>query len=162
LRNETILSRQGGVSSREREFSSHRDARSLFWIRLDRITDFLRTSLVRRSDERDAPIAQQYCAFDTAYQTRSIKRIQTMTNDSRPIRESVPDGIARGSLAPRRLQIGRDLRTIYGTGADSDSRASGELKIVTGFLQRSVHFRSRYVRTFKRVQIRSCIESALS
>jgi len=42
------------------------------------------------------------------------------------------------------------------------TRTRSELKIVTGFLQRLVHFRSRYVRTFKRVQIRSCIESALS
>lgn len=59
------------------------------------------------------------------------------------------DGIAiaiarmQGAIASCRLQIGRDLRIVY--DAETSSCRADELKIVTGFLQRPVHFQLRYV-----------------
>lgn len=52
------------------------------------------------------------------------------------------------ALSPRLLVLpfpnrSHDLRTVYGT--NSRTRASDQLKIVTGFLQRPVCFQSRYV-----------------
>lgn len=75
-----------------------------------------------------------------------------LRNDIVPVRQRPADGSwsrsrSRGTIVPCRLQIGRDLRTVYGAGTSSDS--GDELKIVTGFLQRprplSIALR-RYVR----------------